>query len=96
MSDFDPFSPGNALRIEHAIVDEETQMQRYLAEIAMEDLRLLPDPSARKVRPDSLLAAYMSHVAVRLTIEADAPLSDTPLPDGASSVEVSEFIKPQE
>jgi hypothetical protein len=39
-----PFDiPEGMPRIEHAIVDEETQMMRYLAEIAMEDIRLLPD-----------------------------------------------------
>jgi hypothetical protein len=67
MTDFDPAS---APRIEHAIVDEETQTQRYLAEIAMEDLRLLPDPSARRVRPGSLLDKYKKDVAAQHAQEA--------------------------
>lgn len=96
MSGFDPFGPGNAPRIEHAIIDEETQMMRYLAEIAMADLELLPPESARRVRPDSLLAAYRTRAASRLIVEEEnSGTADNPLPDSVSAIEVSEFIKPE-
>lgn len=58
-------APDGMPRIEHAIVDEETVMQRYLADVAMEDILLSPPMSARRVRPGSLLAQYRQDVAER-------------------------------
>lgn len=46
-------------KIEHAIVDEEVQMQRYLADIAMEDMLL--STSGRRERPNGMLAAYRQY-----------------------------------
>lgn len=67
----DPFGPDVAMpRIDHVMVDEQVQMQRYLAEIALEDLRLLPDPSARRVRPGSLLDQYQKTAAAEHAAEA--------------------------
>lgn len=80
MSEFDPFGLRNAPRIEHAIIDEETQMMRYLADIAMADLELLPPESARRVRPDSLLAQYRADVAARHVVEGDGGTADDPAP----------------
>lgn len=80
MSEFDPFAGPGAPRIEHAIVDEETQMMRYLADIAMADLELLPPESARKVRPDSLLASYRADVAARHKIEESGGVALDPAP----------------
>ena len=66
-----PFDiPEGMPRIEHAIVDEETQMMRYLAELAMEDIALLPHPSARRVRPGSLAAQYQEYVKREHALEA--------------------------
>lgn len=108
MSEFDPFAAGNMPRIEHAIIDEETQTMRYLAEIAKEDLALLPPESARKVRPDSLLASYRADVAARHAAEANGGTAPDPAPEavdiGASvgtgvlviGPQVAEFKKPQE
>jgi len=69
MNEFDPNGPGMP-RIEHAVVDEQQQMQQYLAEIAMEDLRLLPDPSRRRVRKGSLLHQYQVSAAAEHAQEA--------------------------
>lgn len=64
----------------HVQVDENQQTLQYLADIALEDLRLLPDPSARRVRPGSLLAAYQADVAEKHAIEADGGKLD-PAPE---------------
>ncbi len=50
-------------RMEHVVIDEETQMQRYLAEIAMEDLLLLS--GKRREWPGGLMAQYRRTVAER-------------------------------
>ena|SRR5688572_2924964 len=63
-------APDGMPRIEHAVVDEETQMQRYLAEVAMEDIALLPHPSARRVRPGGLLDQYRKLADAEHAIEA--------------------------
>ena len=68
MNDFDPNGPG-APRIEHAIVDEQMQLQQYLADIAMADLELLPPESERRVRPGGLLAQYRTYAAEQHAIE---------------------------
>jgi hypothetical protein len=60
-------------RMDHVIIDEETQMQKYLAEIAMEDLLLLS--GTRRERPNGLMAQYKRNVAVDLA--AEAVLSET-------------------
>lgn len=75
MSDFDPDGTG-APRIEHAIVDEQTQLQRYLADIAMADLELLPPESARRVRPGGLLEQYRAIAAAQHAAEALDPVVD--------------------
>lgn len=43
---------------------------RYLAEIAMADIEMLPPESNRRVRPGSLLAQYKVDVAERRALEA--------------------------
>lgn len=66
-----PFDiPEGVPRLEHAIVDEQTQMTRYLAEIAMEDIALLPHPSARRVRPGGLLDQYRKSAEAEHAAEA--------------------------
>lgn len=57
MSTFDP------PRLEHVIIDEEMQMQRYLAEIAMEDILL--SGGKRTERPDGMMARYRKYAEER-------------------------------
>lgn len=89
----DPFGPDVAMpRIEHAVVDEQMQIQQYLADIALEDLRLLPDPSARRVRPGSLLDSYNRDVAARHAVEAlneIAPVEEVVVEEVYRSVKAS-------
>ncbi|HNB27200.1 MAG TPA: hypothetical protein PLR41_09600 [Alphaproteobacteria bacterium] len=66
----DPFTAPDGSRIVSTIIDEETQLQRYLVDMALTDLELLPDPSRRRVRPGSLAEAYRTDVAARHAIEA--------------------------
>lgn len=65
----DPFTAPDGSLITAAVVDEQMQMQRYLVEMALMDLEMLPDPSKRLVRPGSLLAAYQADVAARQAAE---------------------------
>ena len=62
MSDFIP------PRMEHVVIDEQQQMQKYLAEIAMEDLLLAT--GKRTERPDGLMASYKKIVAAQHEAEA--------------------------
>lgn len=69
----------------HVQVDQDMQMMQYLADIAMEDLALLPDPSRRRVREGSLAAQYQAdalsrHRAEYLgTVELEDALEDGPV-----------------
>jgi len=60
--------------MDHAVVDEESQMMQYLAEIAMEDLALLPDTP----RGDRFgtLARHKAGQADREASPENAELSD--------------------
>lgn len=64
MSDFKP------PEMTHVVIDEDMQMQKYLADIAMEDIMLSPPPSAREDRPGGLMAQYRKMVADQHAIEA--------------------------
>lgn len=66
----DPFTTPDGSRIVSTIIDEETQLQRYLVDMALTDLEMLPDPSRRRVRPGSLAEAYRTDVPARHAIEA--------------------------
>jgi hypothetical protein len=70
-----PFDiPEGMPRIEHAAVDEQAQMMRYLAEMAMEDIALLPDTP----RGDRFgtLARHKAGQAAREASPENAELSD--------------------
>ncbi len=58
-------------RLEHVVIDEETQMQRYLAEIAMEDILLAG--GKRRERPNGLMAQYKRWASDLDATEADIP-----------------------
>lgn len=79
-------------RLEHVMVDEETQMQKYLAEIAMEDLLLAS--GTRTERPDGLLAQYKRMVAVEHEKEANFDENFTDNSKG-NHVEIFEFRENQ-
>lgn len=70
MSDFIP------PRMEHVIIDEETQMQRYLADIAMEDILLTG--GKRTERPGGLMAQYRRLAAAELAAEAAGKSTEWP------------------
>jgi hypothetical protein len=80
-----PFDPGPAGMplIDFVEVDPEVQADRYLTAIALHDLEMLPDPSARRVRPGGMLEAYRKHAdRVRAAQEGDSPenlVADIPL-----------------
>ena len=57
MTDFAP------PRLEHVVIDEQQQMQKYLADIAMEDLLLAT--GKRTERPNGLMAKYKNSVAAQ-------------------------------
>ena len=80
-------------RVDHVQVDEETQTLRYLADIAMMDLELLPDPSKRRVREGSLAEAYQNDVAARHALEKAndaAPVEELRI----ETVSIEEYSQP--
>lgn len=66
-----PFQPP---QIVNSQVDEESQMQRYLAEIAMEDIRLLPD--TQRGDRTGTLARYKAGQPAREASPDNAELTD--------------------
>lgn len=88
----DPFTAPDGSLITAAVVDEQMQMQRYLVEMALMDLEMLPDPSRRRVRPGSLAEAYRTDVAARHAIEAKNEAADV----DKFVVEAEEFRPKQE
>lgn len=72
-------------------------MQRYLADIAMADLELLPPESARRVRPGGLLEQYQKIAAAEHAVEAAAE-PDPTVGVGRDLIppEATDFKKPGE
>lgn len=68
----------------HVVIDSDLQMQKYLADIAMEDILLSPPASARKERPDGLMAKYRKSAAAEHAIEAQN--------DRARVVDIEEIV----
>lgn len=76
-------------RMEHVVIDEEMQMQKYLAEIAMEDLLLAPDK--RTERPDGLMARYKREIAKNGGVTQDNPMAEEI--DGGAAVGLGVIVK---